>query len=343
MHPALSALDESYGHQLAAPRSVTQHMDPRWAERAYYLLHVDAGLTLNAGRQLYPHAGAWSVFSGAATPEVQDCLRETPAYALGDDPDAARVGAVRIEVSRPLQTIRLVLEESSFPLAYDLTFEARLPPVGGAPTLIERDGEVITNSMSFFQSGLFSGTVVHDGVEHRVERRGGFRDRSWGLRKHDGAPRRGLVVFVGAEFEDQALYVFLLETAKGRRAHTDGWLMRDGRVQDTVAEIEHDLRFGEAWLDGGELGLTMHSGAKHTLAFTTETRLFLSGVGYSPDPAMKLPGTDRFDLTDPAVVRSLEGQTDHGSAFVLDGETHGHGYAEVGRGVHARYRPDPEA
>jgi hypothetical protein len=77
MDPSLlTPLDESFGHQLVAPRAVTQHLDPRWAERAYFLLHVDDELTINAGRQLYRHAGHWTVFAAAATPA-------SPAMASG--------------------------------------------------------------------------------------------------------------------------------------------------------------------------------------------------------------------------------------------------------------------
>ena len=340
MDPSLlTPLDESFGHQLVAPRAVTQHLDPRWAERAYFLLHVDDELTINAGRQLYRHAGHWTVFAAAATPARQLCLRTMPEFGHGDDPDGARVGPLSLEVAEPLREIRLTLDEPGFPLAYDLVFEARFPPVAHDPTLVERDGEVMTNSMSFFQSGSFSGTVTIAGEQRLVERRAGFRDRSWGMRKHDGAPRRGFVVFMAAEFEDEALYVLLHETASGRRAYSGGWSMTAAGTVDTVVAAEHDLRFGEAWLDGGSLELKMESGRTRTIAFETQTRLFLSGVGYSPDPDSKLPGSDDFDLTDPAVARRLEGQTDHGSIF-REGDRVGHGYVEVGRGIHPRYRPE---
>jgi hypothetical protein len=335
----LTPLDESFGHQLVAPRAITQHDDPRWAERAYYLLHVDDDLTINAGRQLYRHAGHWTVFAAAATGEREVCLRTMPAFASNDDPDPTTVGSITLAVERPLQRIRLSLQEPEFPLSYDLVFEARFPPVAHDPTLVERDGEVMTHSMSFFQSGSFSGTVVLDGVEHRVTDRAGFRDRSWGVRKHDGAPGRGLVVFAAAEFEDESLYVLLHETASGRRVYTGGWGMTHDRTVDTVAEAEHHLEFADAWLERGRLELTMRSGRMRTLEFETQTRLFLSGVGYSPHPDAKLPGRDDFDLTDQAVTRQLEGQTDHGSRF-REGARIGHGYVEVGRGVHPRYRPE---
>jgi hypothetical protein len=262
-----------------------------------------------------------------------------PPFAPDDDPDGPKVGPVTLEVEQAFDRIHLVLGEPNFPLSYDLTFEARFPPVAHDPTLVERDGEVMTNSMSFFQSGSFDGTVVLDGEKHQVIDRAGFRDRSWGVRKHDGAPRRGFVVFLAAEFEGESLYVLLHETASGRRAYTGGWAMTPDGAVDNVLAAEHDLDFAEAWIEGGSLRLEMESGRQREVGFETQTRLFLSGVGYSPDPESKKPGTDDFDITDLAVARRLEGQTDHGSRFT-EGDRVGHGYVEVGRGIHPRYRPE---
>lgn len=335
----LSPLDESFGHQLVAPRAVTQHDHPRWAERTYFLLHVNDGLTVNAGRQLYRNAGNWSVFAASATPERELCVRTMPPFARADDPDAARVGPLSLEVEEAFQRLHLVLDDPGFPLAYDLTFEARFAPVAHDPTLVEKDGQVLTHTMSFFQSGAFNGTVTVDGETHEVVDRAGFRDRSWGLRKHDGAPRRGFVLFAAAEFEDEALYLLLHETASGRRAYTGGWSMTAAGTVDTVLSAEHDLEFAEAWMERGSVELEMASGKRRRLEFETQTRLFLSGVGYSPDPDRKRPGSEDFDLTDPAVARELEGQTDHGSIF-REGDRVGHGYVEVGRGTHPRYRPE---
>lgn len=340
--PTVSALDESYRHQLVAPAAFTEHRDPAWAERCYHLLFVDERLMLDTGRALNPHAGRRKAFAGISTGSEEHSLRAVEAAGMGDDPDRPDIGPVRIEVVKPLEEVRLVLDSPGFPVSFDLRYRARFGPVTTAPNRIEVRGEVVTDYMNFFQSGIYSGTVVVDGEERSVAERAGFRDRGWGLRKHEGAPRRGLVLACFCELPDSALYLLLYETASGRRAFTNGWLIDASGIRDSVAGAEHHLHLDGTLLRSGRVELEFASGDSRTLDIEVRNRLFLSAVGYSADPAAALPGTQRHDLTDPAVVAALDGQVDHGCRFKL-GDEEGHGYVETGVGVHARYRPEGQA
>jgi hypothetical protein len=339
---AITVLDESYTHQLVAPAAETLHVDPAWGERCYHLLHLDGPLVLNAGRAVYPHRRRRTGFAGLTTGRVQHALRLGEDLAPGAHPDRPTVGPLRIEAVRPLEEVRLVLDAPGHPVAFDLTFRARFPPVASERNRIELDGRVVTDYMNFFQSGLYSGLVRVDGEEHRVTDRAGFRDRGWGLRKHEGAPRRGLVLVLCAELPDQALYAMLYETASGRRVLTNGWLLDRSGVADTLTEAEHDLAWDGTRLTSGRVALRFASGAERTLELTVLGRLFLEAVGYTADPERARPGSERHDVTRPEVLAALFGQTDHGCAFRLDG-VQGHGYVETGLGIHARYRPEPGA
>jgi hypothetical protein len=331
----LTANDESYTHQLVAPAAVTAHRDPAWAERCYHLLHVGGATILHAGRALYAHGHRRTGFAGATTGEVQHAVRYEEPFAAGDDPDRPTVGGLRIETVRPLEEVRLVLDEPGFPLAFELTYTARFPPVATDPNRIELEGRVVTEYMNLFQSGRYDGTVVIDGAEHRVDARAGFRDRGWGLRKHEGAPRRGFVLAGLFELDEHGLYVMLYETASGRRVFTNGWLI--GATVDPVAGATHELAWDGALLTGGRVELTLASGRALTAEFEVQGRLFLAPAGYRPEH--QGAGVERHDVTRPDVVAALEGQTDNAIAVTVDGLGTGHGYVETGLGVHARYRP----
>ena len=336
--PPLSAADESFRHQAVAPALVTAHLEPGWAERCWHLLNVGGGWVLGAGRATRPHGGTRTAVAGLCTGDLQLSRRLREPFAHGDDPDRPDVGPLRIEAVRPLEEVRLVLDDPGFGLAFDLTWRARVPPVPTDRNRIERDGEVVTDYMNFFQSGLYSGVVRVDGEERRLDGRAGFRDRGWGLRKHEGTARRGMHVFCACELPDEALYVLLYETASGRRVFTNGWLLDASGVADTVVEAEHDLRLDGRRLLDGRLGVELASGSRREVHFEAEGRLWMETLGYTAVPGRADPGAERWDVTDPAVRAELDGMFDNPCRFDADGVP-GHGFVEVGLGDHARYRP----
>jgi hypothetical protein len=340
--PALTAADESYRHQTVAPATATAYEDPAWAERCWHLVNLGGGWVLGAGRAIWPHAGVRTAVLGLNTGAVQFARRAREPFAIGDDPDRPDVGPVHIAVLVPLQEIRIRLDDAASPFAVDLTYRARFPPVATDRNRIERDGEVVTDYMNFFQSGTYSGVVTaDDGEERRIEGRLGFRDRGWGLRKHEGAARRGMHVFCACELPGEALYLLLYETASARRVFTNGWLIDERGVVDTVRSAEHDLRFDGGKLLGGRIAAGLASGSSREVEIEAEGRLWMETVGYTSLPQRREPGADRFDLTDPAVAAELGGGFyDNACRFQSDGVA-GHGFVEVGLGIHARYRPEP--
>ncbi|MBM3678712.1 MAG: hypothetical protein FJW96_12665, partial [Actinobacteria bacterium] len=256
----ITAPDESYTHQAVAPAATAAYEDPAWAERSWHLVHLGDGWVLGAGRALNPFAGRRTAKAGLNTGDVQHARRTLEPFAFGDDPDRPDVGPIRIEAVEPLRTVRLVLDDPACSFAFDLTFEARFPAVPTGRNRIEVKGEVVTDYMNFFQSGRYSGVVVADGEERRYQSVLGFRDRGWGLRKHEGSARRGMHIFCGCELPDEALYLLLYENARGERMFTNGWLI-DGRgLVDTAATAEHELLLDGRLPTGGRLTIGLSSG-----------------------------------------------------------------------------------
>lgn len=336
--PPLSDADESFRHQAVAPALVTAHVDPAWAERCWHLLNVGDGWVLGTGRATWPHDGKRTAVAGVCTGDLQLSRRVREPFGHGDDPDRPDVGPIRIEATRPLEEVRLVLDDPGFELAFDLTWRARFPPVATDRNRIEREGEVVTDYMNFFQSGHYSGVVRAGGEERRLDDRAGFRDRGWGLRKHEGASRRGMHVFCACELPHEALYVLLYETASGRRVFTNGWLLTEGGLADTVVAAEHDLSLEGRRLLNGRLGIELASGVRREVRFEAEGRLWMETLGYTAVPGRADPGAERYDVTDPAVQAELDGMFDNPCRFDVDGVA-GHGFVEVGLGVHERYFP----
>ena len=334
----ITAADESFTHQLVAPHADVLYRDPRWADRCYHQLTVE-DLTVNLGRQLYPYDGRRFAFAGVADTRTQYAVRAAESFEIGDDPNQARIGSVTIEVEDPLRRIRLQTHKPDAPIAVDLTFTGRFPAVASQPHLIEQDGEAVTHYMNFFQSGVYDGTIRVADRTYEVTERFGFRDRGWGLRKHEASGRRGFMIAAYCELPDAALYLLLFETASGQRAFTNGWLLDDGGVADDVTSVHHDVDLDGTLVTGGRLEVGFASGAQRTVTFDVLGRSYLSAIGYALEEELRQPGTDSFDLTDPATVARLDGQNDQSCRFDVDG-SEGYGYVETGVGTHVRYRPE---
>jgi hypothetical protein len=332
---SVSAGDERYHHQIVAPQLVTDHPQATWAERTYLTLHAGPDLMLNLGRAVYPYAGRRTAFACVRHGSDQHAVRQIEPFTIGEDPDRPDVGSLRIEVVEPLRELRLVLGAPGDPLAFDLVFEARSPGIPTRRNLIESHGELVTDYMNFFQSGYYSGTIWIDGDPIELRRRAGFRDRGWGIRKHEGAPRRGLVLFGAHEFAAETLHFLLYETASGRRVFTDGWLLDADGITDVVVGAEHDLEQDGTLLKRGTIALEFSSGRRSELSFEIETVVFLAAGGYAAAVDRLPTGYARYEL--PRDLAALDGQNDCGGRWLLDG-VEGHGLLETGFGTHPRYR-----
>ncbi len=123
------------------------------------------------------------------------------------------------------------------------------------------------------------------------------------------------MVSVFCELEDRALYTILYETATGRRAFTNGWLLDESGLRDTAVEIEHEIELDGTLVTGGSVEVTWSSGRSEKIEFRNQVRNYLAGIGYALEEELRRPGIDIFDLTDPAVVARLDGQNDQGCVF----------------------------
>jgi hypothetical protein len=345
MSPQVDRLDESFTHQAVAPRRRVGASDPLWAERSYFVVSLPGGGLVNAGRQLYANAGRRIGFVSCRRGSGQRALVSSAAYTDGDDPDAAQVGPVSVEVLEPMRVARIRTLDRGGPLAVDLTYEARFPAVATDVNRIERNGQLLTEYMNFFQPGQMSGVVVTDSQEIVLDRRRAFRDRGWGVRKHEGAPARGLVFMVGAEFDPLSLYLFVYESARGEPMLTNGWLIDESGAADTVVDLVHELSVEGDVLVGGRWTVSTARGRSLELRGCMTEGLHLAAVGYRRDGHQGIEGHRRYDLTESRIVRDLSGQTDYGADYLLRGigakDLSGYGYCELGLGVHARYRPEP--
>ena len=336
--PLVTAADESFRHQAVAPAAETAYVDAAWAERCWHLVNLGGGWVLGAGRATWPHGGRRTAVAGLNTGRIQFARRAEASFALGDDPDRPDVGPIRIEPVVPLRQVRLLLDEPGLDFGFDLTFEARFAPVPTGRNRIERHGEVVTDYMNFFQSGLYSGRRARRGRGAAVP---GARRLS--------RPRLGTPQARGGRTSRHARLLRVRTAAGGylpaplrercRRADADERLGDGGeRSRRPVRAVSHSLRLDGRHLLGGSVTAELASGDTRELAFEAEGRMWMEALGYTAVPGRSAPGADRLDVADEDVREAYDGLYDNACAFVVDG-VEGHGYVEVGLGAHVRYLP----
>jgi hypothetical protein len=146
-------------------------------------------------------------------------------------------------------------------------------------------------------------------------------------------------VFCACELPQEAVYLLLYENAAGERMLTNGWVMDESGLVDTVRAASHSLRLDGRRLLDGSITAELASGDTREIAFETEGRMWMEALGYTAVPGRGAPGVDRLDVGDPDVRDAFDGLYDNACTFTADAVA-GHGYVEVGLGAHARYLPE---
>ncbi len=197
----------------------------------------------------------------------------------------ASVGPMSLNVVRPLEELRLVLERGQYPIAMDVTFHGTVPAHLENHHYGRMDGRIHTDYRRDHQIGKVTGWIEVDGERFDAAPWFAWRDHSWGVRPVVGgfepytgtktaggvasSARTGgkglFLIYLGFANDKQAGGVQIIEDGEGKRLYTDGEVRNIGgdaihivdarhkvvfkpgtRVFETT-EVELDLANGETW------------------------------------------------------------------------------------------------
>ena len=351
-------LDEYPVHQVPLSMRYVATGDRNAYDRCIFQVFDHGGAALLiAGLGVYPNTGVIDAYATLRSGGRLHAVRASDA--LGEDRMDLSVGPLRIEVRRPLRTLRLSCEaDPADPqgLSFDLTWQAEFPPLW-EPHHLGRTGDRLTlEGRRFVQAGAPSGVIRVAGAEHPVTPDGwtGTRDRSWGVRPIPGEqPGRAADehrtegfhwIWCPVRFRDRFLMVIVQEDADGYRTLNEAVVVRPeaaDRPDEQLGWPQTDIRYlpGTRTPASAVLHLTDSSRKQLELHAQILTGSPLAvGAGYPPASDWQ-HGTwqgrgwvDRrtYDLNDPAALGLAGyGVTDHSARFTLDGEV-GHGIFEHG-------------
>lgn len=294
----LTPPDEYFTHQVAYPHAMVGSSDPSWRERYWISIQdtaaKDTVLTLGLGQ--YPNQDTQEGFAVLSTGGRQHNVRM--ARALAPRSHEMQVGPLRVEIVRPFEELRLILDENASGLAFDVTWTSDLEPVlEGRHFQVSRT-RVTYDAVRYVQLGRAAGTITVPGKEFRLDPTTWWseRDHSWGTRplpRAQGAPpgerpEWKMLLFCPLQLPEFGLHLYLYEAEPGRPLHLSaGFMPKRGAApfDELVVGVEHDLRWvagaPAATLAGGRLTLTLDSGRKMDFELTAQPgRAHLRGGGY---------------------------------------------------------------
>lgn len=250
----------------------------------------DGSLFFLVGMGVYPHL---NVIDGAISVQVdgtQYCLRAS--QILKDRMDMS-AGPLRIEVPRPLWSLRIVCEERDG-IAADLTVVGRAFPIE-EPRFMRRVGtRAFLDYTRLTQNGRWSGWISIDG--RRIDLSPdvvGTRDRSWGVRpigvsdpqENPLAGEQGYFwQWTPLNFRDRSLFFHIAAEPSGHVWNKRSVLCPDGAMPDRFLEsedahLETTLAPGTLWPERGVLTVDYGTGP-YRVELEPFHRMQMKGIGY---------------------------------------------------------------
>lgn len=296
----LSGSDESFTHQVSLPHAMVGSSDPSWRER--YWLSVqdtqDHDVVLTCGWGQYPNQDVLEAFAVVSHGGHQHNLRA--ARELSADRETLRVGPLSVEVTRPLQALRLRLDDNPSGVAFDLQWQATTDPILERPHRQVSRNRVTHDAIRYVQLGRACGQLTTPDASYTLtaDRWWGERDHSWGTRPlpavpgspPQARPEWRMLMFCPFQFEDFGVHLYLYEDADGRTVHLSAGLAgpagaTGGREYPDVIAVEHDLRWvadaPAPTLQDGWLALVLADGSRLEFEVTARPgRAHLRGGGY---------------------------------------------------------------
>jgi hypothetical protein len=195
----ISEFDDYAVHQNFTPVNEPGPSDRNFYDRYWFnAFDNDGTFTFEVGFGIYPNRFVQDGHFSVVVDGVQHCFHAS-RRAPKERSDSS-IGPLRIEIIRPLRSVRVTLESNDTPLTCDLTFEAVTCPTQEPENLMYDDSRLIMKNTRFTQFGRWHGFFSIDGKRFEVnsETTQGVRDRSWGIRPV-GEPEAGAPGKLNAE------------------------------------------------------------------------------------------------------------------------------------------------
>lgn len=250
----LTQADDYPIHQLPEPVA-TAGSDRNFYDRYYFQGYSpDQHIKIGAALGVYPHLDLMDAHFMVQIGSVQH--RSFASRHLHSERMDLQVGPIRLEIQKPLQRLRLLVDDAAHGLHADLTFNA-LHPAIEEPRFTHRAGpRTILDLTRMTQSGLWDGEIRLAEQRYPVAQWRGTRDRSWGVRPlgardtqpvPDAGPTQWYWLWVPMHFEEHLMFFHTNDDARGNGWNRSAVLVS---LKDQQQHHLYDVRFEPRYRTG---------------------------------------------------------------------------------------------
>ena len=298
----LGPMDEFPVHQLPQPIAWPGSSDRNFYDRSYFNAHDRSGdIFVISGLGYYPNLGVKDAFLLVARRDGRfgSTGHTQTAVHLSDAIDQnrlnQRVGNYHIEVSEPLQRLRIHLDKTDG-IAADLTWNGLFPVVQEQRHILRTGTRITLDAQRFAQLGSWSGHLEVDGEMITVDPETwiGSRDRSWGIRPIGAGdpqptvppvPPQFFWLWSPCSFEDGSLFFHTNDDAHGRPWNTRAVWSADGCAQDghehfDFPKMQIEWKSGTRYAKKATVALDDRDPQAGSVTFEPLYEFLMFGLGY---------------------------------------------------------------
>jgi hypothetical protein len=256
----LTELDDTLWHQVPTTFDHVGVSDPRFFDRYWFAAYDPRG-----GGALQYTLGVYSnmnVVDGGVVvvhDNRQHNLRVSRSLRPHFD---TTCGPLRVEVLRPLEQFRLVIDPGGHHVHGELEWRGVLPPEEERPHFERVRGRVAQDYQRFDQIGECSGWLDIDGTRVDLDRWWACRDHSWGVRPSMGIPEP-VTGPNAAPSQVGSLFAFLFFSTDALAGHVQVMERGSDRVYLTgLVRDRRDLRGADLHVRDAALRVELHEGTR---------------------------------------------------------------------------------
>ena len=246
----LSVFDDYPIHQTSHPIRQTVSSDRNHYDRYWFNGYdKDGEFYFGVGAALYPNLGIMDCGVSIVINGEQHSFHAS--RRAGDDPSRIEVGPFKIDIIKPMHSLRVTVDENETGFDCDLLW---IPRSGSFKEGHQTSGGGVTGkprmeATRFNQFGYWQGHINFDGKSCNVDpsRVYGTKDRSWGVRPvGDPAPPgaapnvmpQAFFLWAPLHWEDECTHAGIFENAYGEMWHWDGMIVPTYENPDDIPAVE---------------------------------------------------------------------------------------------------------